>query len=164
LSQDEILDLIKFNTTSPAATCLLSTSASTRNCRRSSTDPCILGLPHQPPFVFVHEVIKCEPGVTAECATTFEGNDPMFAGHFPDNPLVPGVILAEALAQTAGIVHLRHRFRSQDDALTRPNSVEKLSSGEWPKAKNADATLRDMRRRRRYFVRVLDEQTFNSLP
>ncbi len=33
----------------------------------------------------------------------FEHNDPMFAGHFPGNPLVPGVILTEALAQTAGI-------------------------------------------------------------
>jgi len=35
--------------------------------------------------------------------TSFESNDPMFAGHFPGNPLVPGVILTEALAQTAGI-------------------------------------------------------------
>lgn len=34
---------------------------------------------------------------------TFEPNDPIFAGHFPGNPLVPGVILTEALAQTAGI-------------------------------------------------------------
>ena len=34
---------------------------------------------------------------------TFAGSDPMFAGHFPGNPLVPGVILTEALAQTAGI-------------------------------------------------------------
>lgn len=33
----------------------------------------------------------------------FDPNDPMFSGHFPDNPLVPGVILTEALAQTAGI-------------------------------------------------------------
>jgi 3-hydroxyacyl-[acyl-carrier-protein] dehydratase len=33
----------------------------------------------------------------------FDATDPMFAGHFPDNPLVPGVILTEALAQTAGI-------------------------------------------------------------
>lgn len=62
-----------------------------------------LGLPHRPPFVFVRELIKCEPGISAEAATSFAANDPMFAGHFPDNPLVPGVILTEALAQTAGI-------------------------------------------------------------
>ena len=62
------------------------------------------GLPHRPPFVFVREVIAIQPGVAAECATTFERSDPMFAGHFPGNPLVPGVILTEALAQTAGIV------------------------------------------------------------
>ena len=61
------------------------------------------GLPHRPPFVFVRELIKCEPGAAAECATVFEPNDPMFAGHFPGDPLVPGVILTEALAQTAGI-------------------------------------------------------------
>ncbi len=39
----------------------------------------------------------------AECATRFAADDPMWAGHFPGNPLVPGVILTEALAQTAGI-------------------------------------------------------------
>ncbi|MEP6602868.1 MAG: 3-hydroxyacyl-ACP dehydratase FabZ family protein [Spartobacteria bacterium] len=62
-----------------------------------------LGLPHRPPFVFVREILSCDPGVAAECATTFDPNEPMFAGHFPGNPLVPGVILTEALAQTAGI-------------------------------------------------------------
>ncbi len=61
------------------------------------------GLPHRPPFVFVRELIGCQPGVSAECRTFFEPNDPMFDGHFPGNPLVPGVILTEALAQTAGI-------------------------------------------------------------
>jgi 3-hydroxyacyl-[acyl-carrier-protein] dehydratase len=61
------------------------------------------GLPHRPPFVFVREILRCEPGATAECSTFFESDDPMFAGHFPDDPLVPGVILTEALAQTAGI-------------------------------------------------------------
>ncbi|MEY2487450.1 MAG: 3-hydroxyacyl-[acyl-carrier-protein] dehydratase [Verrucomicrobiota bacterium] len=61
------------------------------------------GLPHRPPFIFVREVITHDPGVAAECATTFESNDPMFRGHFPGDPLVPGVILTEALAQTAGI-------------------------------------------------------------
>lgn len=60
-------------------------------------------LPHAPPFVFVREVISCEPGRFVEARTSFEANDPMFAGHFPGNPLVPGVILTEALAQTAGI-------------------------------------------------------------
>ncbi len=62
-----------------------------------------LGLPHRPPFVFVQEIVSLEAGVAAECATTFAADDPMFAGHFPGNPLVPGVILTEALAQTAGI-------------------------------------------------------------
>ena len=69
----------------------------------ASVDPAILGLPHKPPFVFVRDLIKCDPGISAECATLFDADDPMFAGHFPGNPLVPGVILTEALAQTAGI-------------------------------------------------------------
>lgn len=62
-----------------------------------------LGLPHRPPFVFVRELLGTKPGVSADCATTFEADDPMFAGHFPGNPLVPGVFLTEALAQSAGI-------------------------------------------------------------
>jgi 3-hydroxyacyl-[acyl-carrier-protein] dehydratase len=60
-------------------------------------------LPHRPPFVFVRKLISCREGESAECETSFEPDDPMFAGHFPGNPLVPGVILTEALAQTAGI-------------------------------------------------------------
>ena len=68
-----------------------------------STDETFLGLPHRPPFVFVRELIKCNPGTFAEATTSFAADDPIFAGHFPDNPLVPGVILTEALAQTAGI-------------------------------------------------------------
>src|SRR2546426_9735005 len=63
----------------------------------------LLHLPHRPPFVFVRRLIACQPGVSAECETEFSRDDPMFAGHFPGDPLVPGVILTEALAQTAGI-------------------------------------------------------------
>ena len=62
-----------------------------------------LGLPHRPPFVFVREVVACDPGKSVDARTTFDADDPMFAGHFPGNPIVPGVILTEALAQTAGI-------------------------------------------------------------
>jgi 3-hydroxyacyl-[acyl-carrier-protein] dehydratase len=69
----------------------------------SHQSPSFLGLPHRPPFVFVRELVTCDPGVSAETTTSFAADDPIFAGHFPDNPLVPGVILTEALAQTAGI-------------------------------------------------------------
>jgi 3-hydroxyacyl-[acyl-carrier-protein] dehydratase len=69
----------------------------------SHESPVFLGLPHRPPFVFVRELIRCVPGTLAEAATSFARDDPMFAGHFPDNPLLPGVILTEALAQTAGL-------------------------------------------------------------
>jgi len=62
-----------------------------------------LGLPHRPPFVFVREIVNCDPGQSVEARTFFDPNDPMFAGHFPGNPIVPGVILTEALAQAAGI-------------------------------------------------------------
>jgi 3-hydroxyacyl-[acyl-carrier-protein] dehydratase len=60
-------------------------------------------LPHRPPFVFVRRIVDIAAGQSADCETSFAPDDAMFAGHFPDNPLVPGVILTEALAQAAGI-------------------------------------------------------------
>ena len=68
-----------------------------------SSDLPFLGLPHRPPFVFVRELVKCDPGVSADAVMSFAADDSIFTGHFPGNPLVPGVILTEALAQTAGI-------------------------------------------------------------
>ena len=62
-----------------------------------------LGLPHRPPFVFVREILSVQAGQSVEAQTSFDTDDPMFAGHFPGNPIVPGVILTEALAQTSGI-------------------------------------------------------------
>ena len=53
--------------------------------------------------MFVRQLLHCVPGSEAECSARFDRDDPIFAGHFPGNPLVPGVILTEALAQTAGI-------------------------------------------------------------
>ena len=77
------------------------TAAATRHMSHV-TRP-FLGLPHRPPFVFVREVVACDPGKSVDARTTFDADDPMFAGHFPGNPIVPGVILTEALAQAAGI-------------------------------------------------------------
>ena len=69
----------------------------------TSGDPVALGLPHRPPFIFVDTVVEIEPGERAVCRKTFSPDEPFFRGHFPGDPLVPGVILTEALAQTAGL-------------------------------------------------------------
>lgn len=63
----------------------------------------IPGLPHREPFVFIDTVCEVEAGVSATCEKTFPADHPVFAGHFPGNPIVPGVLLTEALAQTAGL-------------------------------------------------------------
>jgi 3-hydroxyacyl-[acyl-carrier-protein] dehydratase len=52
----------------------------------------------------VDEVEALDPGVSARAGVVFDGAEAFFAGHFPDTPIVPGVILTEALAQVAGIV------------------------------------------------------------
>ena len=72
-------------------------------CHTSHVTGHFLGLPHRPPFVFVRELVDCDPGQAVDARTWFDSDDPMFAGHFPGNPIVPGVILTEALAQAAGI-------------------------------------------------------------
>ncbi len=66
-------------------------------------DPIAHGLPHREPFIFIDTVVETQPGVKAVCSKTFQPDEPFFRGHFPGEPIVPGVILAEALAQTAGI-------------------------------------------------------------
>jgi 3-hydroxyacyl-[acyl-carrier-protein] dehydratase len=66
-------------------------------------DPIQLGLPHRPPFIFIDEVTEIEPGRSAKATKRFSTEEPFLEGHFPGNPIIPGVLIAEALAQTAGI-------------------------------------------------------------
>jgi 3-hydroxyacyl-[acyl-carrier-protein] dehydratase len=66
-------------------------------------DPIFLGLPHRPPFIFVESVEKLEAGSLAQCSKTFRRTESFFEGHFPGNAIVPGVLLVEGMAQTAGI-------------------------------------------------------------
>jgi len=58
-------------------------------------------LPHRPPFLLVDEVTDGEPGVRCTALRALRDDDWWFAGHFPGNPVMPGVLIVEALAQTA---------------------------------------------------------------
>lgn len=58
-------------------------------------------LPHRDPFVWVSRVLECEPGVSVKAELDVSPDLPLFEGHFPDYPVLPGVIIMEALAQAA---------------------------------------------------------------
>ena len=60
-------------------------------------------LPHRAPFLLVDEVLEGEAGVRCVALRTLTDDDFWFAGHFPGNPVMPGVLIVEALAQTATI-------------------------------------------------------------
>ena len=61
-------------------------------------------LPHRDPFRFITSVDTLESGVRASGLWILRGDEAFFAGHFPGQPTVPGVLLGEALAQLSGIV------------------------------------------------------------
>jgi len=63
-------------------------------------------LPHRPPFRFVDAVDAFDPGVSIEARYRVTGDEAFLAGHFPDNPVFPGVIQLEALAQAGAIAVL----------------------------------------------------------
>jgi len=60
-------------------------------------------LPHREPFLLVDEILELVPGVSAHARWTVRPDMPFFAGHFPGNPITPGVLIVESLAQTAGL-------------------------------------------------------------
>ena len=108
-------------------------------------------LPHRPPFRFVDAVDELDPGGTVVARYRVTGDEAFLAGHFPGNPIFPGVIQVEALAQAGAIGVLSHdryagslplfggmekvRFRRQvvpGDELTLSIELEKLGArGGW---------------------------------
>jgi len=63
-------------------------------------------IPHRYPFLLVDRILEVEPGKRAVGIKNVSSNEPFFQGHFPGNPIMPGVLIIEALAQTACVAGL----------------------------------------------------------
>ncbi len=63
-------------------------------------------IPHRYPFLLVDRIIELEAGVFAIGEKLVSANEPQFTGHFPGNPIFPGVLIVEALAQTGAVAIL----------------------------------------------------------
>lgn len=63
-------------------------------------------IPHRPPFLLIDRILEVEPGVRAVGMKNVTMNEPYFAGHFPEYPVMPGVLIVEALAQVGSVAML----------------------------------------------------------
>jgi 3-hydroxyacyl-[acyl-carrier-protein] dehydratase len=61
-------------------------------------------LPHRYPFLLVDKVVECTPGVSLLAVKNVTYNEPFFQGHFPQKPVMPGVLILEAMAQATGLL------------------------------------------------------------
>ncbi len=81
-------------------------------------------IPHREPFLFIDTCDIKIPGEYGVSSKVFKENEYFFKGHFPNNPIVPGVIIVEAMAQTAGIV-VSYNFKDYDEKSVLFMSVSK---------------------------------------
>ena len=72
-------------------------------------------LPQRFPFLMIDRVLECEPGKRIRALKNVSANEPYFPGHFPTRPVMPGVLILEAMAQAAGILVFRTLGTRPDD-------------------------------------------------
>ena len=77
-------------------------------------------LPHRYPFLLVDKIIEMEMGKRVVGIKNVTANEPFFQGHFPGNPIMPGVLIIEAMAQVGGVLA----------RLSIPNAMERGEMGE----------------------------------
>jgi 3-hydroxyacyl-[acyl-carrier-protein] dehydratase len=71
-------------------------------------------LPHRPPFLLVDRILELEPGKRIVGIKNVTMNEPFFVGHFANFPVMPGVLIIEAMAQTGGVLALRDEAIGSD--------------------------------------------------
>ncbi|RAU17158.1 3-hydroxyacyl-[acyl-carrier-protein] dehydratase FabZ [Nitrincola tibetensis] len=72
-------------------------------------------LPHRYPFLLVDRVLELVPGESIVAIKNVTVNEPFFNGHFPEHPVMPGVLLVEAMAQAAGILGFKTMDKTPED-------------------------------------------------
>ena len=82
-------------------------------------------LPHRDPFCWVSRIVACEPGVEVTAELDVDPELALFAGHFPGHPVLPGVIIMEALAQARVL------------SASSPASTARSSAARWSRARRS---------------------------
>jgi 3-hydroxyacyl-[acyl-carrier-protein] dehydratase len=72
-------------------------------------------LPHRNPFLFIDEIVSVEVGKKIHCIKNNSPDEDYFKGHFPNNPVMPGVIILEALAQASGILGFKTMNKTPEE-------------------------------------------------
>jgi beta-hydroxyacyl-ACP dehydratase FabZ len=81
-------------------------------------------LPHRYPFLYVDRVLEIEPGKRLVAIKNVSFDEHFFQGHFPGKPIMPGVLIVEAMAQASGI--LVHKTVESDDNMVYFMSIDKV--------------------------------------
>jgi 3-hydroxyacyl-[acyl-carrier-protein] dehydratase len=72
-------------------------------------------LPHRYPFLLVDRVLECTPGESIRAIKNVTVNEPFFPGHFPVRPVMPGVLILEAMAQASGLLAFATQGQAPDE-------------------------------------------------
>lgn len=84
------------------------TTAETRQLGKLEIDAILKCLPHRYPFLMIDKIIDIDRDESAVGIKNITVNEPIFQGHFPENPVFPGVLIIEGMAQTAGAMVIAH--------------------------------------------------------
>lgn len=83
-------------------------------------------LPHRYPFLMIDRVVSLEPGKAATAIKNVTFDEPFFQGHFPGHPIMPGVLIVEALAQTGGLAFASAEESPQEEDRFRLPILAKI--------------------------------------
>ncbi len=83
-------------------------------------------LPHRYPFILVDRVLSLEPGKKVVALKNVTINEPFFQGHFPGAPIMPGVLIIEALGQTGGILAFSSQSKEKPGSVIYFTGIDKV--------------------------------------